>query len=468
MNAGFQTARKGLGPAVVTTLPGRTVAANSEHRQARVVPLPTKPRVRCVGMRVVFINRFYYPDISATSQILFDLTRRLASEGVEVSVICSGQLYDNAKAKLPDNEVIEGVRVFRVSTTRFGRGNLFGRACDYASFYPAAAFRLLEVLRAGDVVVAKTDPPLISIVAGAVAKWRGAKLVNWLQDVFPEVATVLGEGGVPRWLDAYLARLRDRSLKLAHVNVAIGNRMKEYLIGRGIKADCVEVIENWADADCVTPKLCSASALRTQLGMQGKFVVGYSGNLGRAHEFETLLQAAMFLRNESSVAFLMIGGGAGMAQLKQRAAELKLRNFVFLPYQPRESLGDSLAAADVHLACLQPALEGFIVPSKLYGILAAGRPTIFIGDQNGEVARILRRERCGRVVEIGDADGLTSEIWRMKLDGTYRQRAGERARAALIERYTAERGAQKWLDVLEQVQQEKAPHTSQVLSPRGA
>lgn len=410
----------------------------------------------CAGMRVVFINRYYYPDMSATSQMLYDLTRRLARQGVKVTVICSRQLYEDPHKKLNALEVVEGVRVHRVNTTCFGRNRLLGRALDYLSFYVSATMKLLEVVKAGDVVVAKTDPPLISVPAAAVARWRSAVLINWLQDLFPEVASHLGRGKLPKWLSAYLGRLRDWSLRLAHANVAIGTRMQEYLLQRRISPERICVIENWADAEVVQSKPVNCSQLRQRLGLEKKFVVAYCGNLGRAHEYETILRAAAALRHEPDIAFLMIGGGARMQQLKQAVAEQLLDNFVFLPYQPREELADCLAAADVHLACLLPALEGLIVPSKFYGILAAGRPTIFIGDDDGEVARILSRTRCGTTVRSGNAQALVDEILHMKAVVGDRERAGLRARALFVERYTAARGAERWMGLLAELQQANA------------
>ena len=139
--------------------------------------------------RIVFINRYFYPDHSATSQMLSDLAFFMASAGHEVCLATSCQRYDDAAAVLPARERVDRVEVHRVRTTRFGRDNLLGRAFDYAIFYLAAGWRLWRIARAGDVVVAKTDPPLISVVAAFVARWRGARLVNWVQDVFPEAVS---------------------------------------------------------------------------------------------------------------------------------------------------------------------------------------------------------------------------------------------------------------------------------------
>ncbi|GFE84246.1 glycosyltransferase WbuB [Steroidobacter agaridevorans] len=402
-------------------------------------------------LRIVFVNRFFYPDLSATSQMLFDLACRLVEQNVEVHVVCSDRLYDDPSQQLPSQENVRGIHVHRTWTSHFGRGRLYGRAIDYGSFYVTASARLLRLLRSTDTVVAKTDPPLISIVVAAIAKVRGARLVNWLQDVFPEVASHLGANPLPAWLDSRLTKLRDYSLSMARTNVVLGMRMREHLEARNIPGERIRIIENWADGDAVTPKSVESCELRARLGIADKFVVAYSGNLGRAHEFETLLDAAERLSVDPNIVFLMIGGGAKMEQLQAAVTAKRLPNFRFLPYQPRELLSDSLAAADVHLACLLPQLEGLIVPSKFYGILAAGRPTIFIGDVDGELARIINAAGCGAAVSVGDASALVDSISRLQADRMSREQMGHRARALFVERYTVGRATRQWLEALQSV-----------------
>lgn len=396
--------------------------------------------------RVVFINRFCYPDVSATSQMLFDLAQRLAEYGLDVHVVCSRQLYDDPAAVLPAYEKAHGVHIHRVGTTRFGRDRLIGRSADYASFYVTGAIRLASLLRAGDIVVAKTDPPLISIAAAAVARLKGAHLVNWLQDVFPEVATYLGANPLPTWLDGALKRARDRSLRGALVNVVLGQRMQAHVERCGVPRSRIEVIENWAD-ESVEPTAADASVLRAQLGLTHKFVVGYSGNLGRAHEYRTILEAAGRM-SESEVVFLMIGGGVKMTELRRAVEARALRNFIFLPYQPREKLPDALAAADVHLACLLPDLEGLIVPSKFYGILAAARPVVFIGDRQGEIARIVEEARCGAAIQTDDSGTLVRTLRLLRDNTEIRAAMGLLARRLFIDKYTVRRATTQWLQIV--------------------
>jgi colanic acid biosynthesis glycosyl transferase WcaI len=395
-------------------------------------------------LRVVFVNRYYFPDVSATSQMLTDLAEALARGGVRVTIVCSRQLYESSEADLPRLEVIRGVTVRRVATSRFGRIHLAGRAIDYLTFYLSAAGRLLSTLRRGDVLVVKTDPPLFSLIGSLVATARGARLVNWLQDVYPEVASRLALSPLPRAVEALLRRARDGSLARARANVVLGSRMREYLIERGIDPRRIHVSENWADEASVAPKPCAHSTLRQQLGLEDHFVVAYSGNLGRAHDTDTLLAAASLLAADPQIVFLMIGGGAKLRQLEQRVTERGLRNFRFLPYQPREALGDSLAAGDVHLVSLLPQLEGLIVPSKLYGILAAGRPVVFIGDPDGELARVIKQARVGVNVEGNDGTGLCEALRALRADPTMRADIGARARALFEQRYTLAVAVERW------------------------
>src|SRR5271168_3546850 len=220
--------------------------------------------------------------------MLTDLVRGLTAAGFAVHVVCSRQLYDDPLMQLPEREEVCGAQVRRISTTHFGRDRLLGRAIDYATFYLNCAWVLLGLLKRGHVLIVKTDPPLMSLMAVPIAALKRARLINWLQDVFPEVASHLGANPLPRWLDAALRRARNASLRAARMNVVIGDRMREYFIGNGIPTCRLCVIENWADTDAIRPKPRSDSRLRAHLGFSDRFVVCYSGNMGRAHEYETL------------------------------------------------------------------------------------------------------------------------------------------------------------------------------------
>ena len=399
-------------------------------------------------MRIIFVNRYFHPDQCATSQMLTDLAFDLAAGGLGVAVVTSRQRLEDPRAALPVHEHVRGVEVFRVRSSRFGRRARAGRLLDYLSFHLFSALRLARICRAGDVVVAKTDPPLLSVVAGWLARRCGASHVNWLHDLFPEVAEALGVRGLGGWIGAALGRARNRSLVGASMNVVLGDGMAERLEALGVGTDRIRVIHNWCDGEAVRPRPVEGHPLRRQWGLERCFVVGYSGNLGLAHEFETILGAAAALRDEHRFAFLLIGGGLRLDAVRARVAALGLGNVTFKPYQPRERLELSLTVPDVHLVSLRPELEGLVVPSKVYGIAAAGRPAIHIGSRDGEVARLLQDMGFGCTVAAGDAPGLVKAIRELADDTTTCRVLGASAREAFERRFAMPVALSAWRDVL--------------------
>ena len=255
-------------------------------------------------MRIICLNRLFWPDHSATSQLLTDLAFHLAAKGTAVTgnavtgtavtVITGRQLYGDAQAVLAPLEVEQGVEIVRVWSTRFGRAGLPGRALDYVSFYLSALWVLLWRVQANDVVLAKTDPPMLSVVTALVARvkrMRGVRVhrVNWLQDLFPEVAQVAGIGIVRGAAGATLQRVRDWSLRGA-TNLVLGERMAAVLRVRGISG--LIVMPNWADGAAIQPERAVANPLRVAWQLDGKFVIGYSGNLGRVHDADAIIGAS--------------------------------------------------------------------------------------------------------------------------------------------------------------------------------
>ncbi len=389
-----------------------------------------EPDGRAPG-RIVILNRFFYPDHSATAQIASDLGFHLAQQGYSVTAVCARLRYDGGEAGLAAEEVVNGVRIRRLATTRFGRGVLVGRLLDYASFYLLAFHFLIRALRRGDVVICKTDPPMLSIVAGWACRLRGAALVNWLQDLFPEVAQALGVGRMIAPVQSLLKTLRNRSLRRAQANVAIGHAMRDLIVANAVPAARVHVIPNWGD-EAIVPVDPASNGLRAAWGITPQtLVVAYSGNLGRAHDYATIIDAAALLDGELPVTFLMIGDGAKTAQMQEAAKARGLDDrFLFKPYQPREQLSQSLGCGDIHWLSLDPALEGMIVPSKIYGILSAGRPFIFVGAAHGEVAQMVARHGGGFTVAVGDAATLAARLRHLVDDASGRQALGAQAREA--------------------------------------
>jgi colanic acid biosynthesis glycosyl transferase WcaI len=386
-----------------------------------------------------------------------DLAFHLASRGWSTGVITSRQRYDDASARLAPRENVKGVDVRRVWSTRFGRAFLPGRAIDYATFYCSAFFAIRRERDA--IIVPLTDPPLISVVAALASR----RIVNWLQDLFPEVANALGIRA-PR----FLRRIRDWSLRRARMNVAIGAEMAKRVaaphpaFGHPLPADAGRGATNTSIEICPpSPRSRGEGARRADEGPRvtvrdnwadaalhpvprerdAPFTVVYSGNLGRAHEFGTMIDAMHAL---PEVRFVITGGGAQLGRVRAAAPA----NVVFQPYAPLERLSESLSAADVHLVTLQPSLEGLIVPSKFYGIIAVARPVIFIGARNGEIARSVIESDCGFVIEPRDTEALVKAIRHLASRRDEAEEMGRRGRALYESRFVPEIAFAEWERIL--------------------
>jgi len=271
--------------------------------------------------------------------------------------------------------------------------------------------------------------------------------VNWLQDVFPEAAARSGMGLLAGPLGALVRVLRDWSVRRAVVNVVLGERMAAE-VGRLVPGARLRVVPNWADGAAVRPMAPGASALRREWGLEGKFVVGYAGNLGRAHDCETLLSAARLLSGERDIVFSFTGGGFHFQRLRAAGlANVQVRGYV-----PEARLGESLAACDLHLVTLLPALEGLIVPSKFYAAAAAGRAVIFVGDPDGEIARAIAAHGCGVTVAAGDAAGLAAAIKDLRASPDKLRSMGERARVAFEREWDKPMALARWREVIAAVE----------------
>ena len=361
-------------------------------------------------MRILVVNQYFHPDLASTGQLLTELCEDLARHH-EVTVVCGRPSYDPIERRETRGLVSEDrhgdVRVLRTWSTSFPRRNMAGRLVNYGTYFASS---IAGALRAGrpDVVIAMTDPPVIAATAALTSRLRRVPFVYVVQDLFPQVGVAMGRlrnPAVVRGLDALNRSLRRRAAAV----VAIGRDMEGRLRALGVPPERLRTIPNWSDGSVVRP-LDRPSRLRAELGLQDRFVVMHSGNVGFSQELETLLDAAALLRDEPDVHVLVAGSGAAKPELTARAGSLGLGNVTFLDYRPKEELADALGAADVHVISLRRGLAGLVVPSKLYGIMAAGKPSIAAVESRSEVALVLEETDCGVRVEPGDAHGLASAI----------------------------------------------------------
>jgi len=370
--------------------------------------------------RLLVLNQYYWPGIEATANLLTELCEALAEE-YDVTVV-TGATRD----RLPTRESVNGVTIVRVSSTTYDRTRLSRRAANYFTYLLGAARSGLATRRP-DVVVCMTDPPFIAAAAQVVAHRFRAPLVVISQDVFPEIAVKLGRLRNPIVV-GFLRALIASSLRHADRVVVIGETMSRRIEEKGVDPARIRVIPNWGDADRITPQP-HENAWALEHGLVGHFVVMHSGNVGHAQDLDTLIRAATLLRDLDDLRIVIVGTGARHAELSLLAENLEAESVTFLPYQPRELLPESLASADVHFVGLARGLAGFVVPSRIWGVLAAGRPVIAAADEESETATLVRETGCGIALPPGDPLALAEAI-RACHDGVHDLEAmGRRARA---------------------------------------
>jgi colanic acid biosynthesis glycosyl transferase WcaI len=380
-------------------------------------------------MRIIILNQYFYPDHSATSQLMTDLAESLVERGIAVTALAGRGRY-NGGEKLSPYEEHQGVKIERAWATSFGKRNLVGRLADYVSFYLGASWKLLRLPK-HDIVMALTTPPLIGLVALVIGRLRGMRVIALVQDVYPDVAVALGALKANSLMTRLLDRLNRFVLRGADRLIVLGECMRELIaekIGQD-KATRIDVIHNWADGAEIKPTSDQQNPFALEHGLSDKFVVLFSGNLGHVNEFATVLEAALRLRKRADIAFLFVGEGAKREELSTFIDKHKLTNIRLLPYQPRQWLCHSLSAGNALLVTLAEGLAGLSVPSKTYAILAAGRPVLFVGDLKSDAARIVKENHCGAVVASGESQKLAEIISAWAADETRPAEMGRRARA---------------------------------------
>ena len=406
-------------------------------------------------MRILVLNQYFYPDCSATSQLLTELCEDLARHH-DVFVVTGRPSYNASTGTgskgLVSKELHGRVRVARVWSTAFDRSHMGRRFTNYGTYLASSVAGALTVSRP-DVVVAFTDPPPVGMIGALAARLRGVPFVLVTKDIFPDVAVQLGVLRNP--LAIRVSSLMKSALfDSADRVVSIGRDMNERLVEAGVPDEKIVTIHDWSDGSVVRP-LDAGSSMHTKLCWRDRFVVMHSGNVGLSQDLDTVLDAADRLRQEPEVLFAIVGEGATKAHLERSAEERGLHNVTFLPFQDKADLSESLGAADVHLVGLRRGLAGYIVPSKLYGILAAGKPFIAAVDVGSEPDLIAREHGCGVRIEPGDADALARAVLEMRAADLVGM--GKRGREALETRFDRPIAARAYLDLLESLVDPRIP-----------
>jgi colanic acid biosynthesis glycosyl transferase WcaI len=355
-------------------------------------------------MKFLLLNQTFYPDVASTAQHLSDLALELVKRGHQVTVLTSRRAYDDPAKLFPKQETWRGIRIVRIGSTGFGKAAKWRRAADFGSFLALCCLRL-AVLPRHDAVVALTSPPLISFLGAWLAKLRGSRFFYWVMDFNPDEAIAAG------WLrpNSLAARLLDGmsrfSLKRATKIIALDRFMRERILAKGIASEKVVVLPPWSHDNAVRFDAAGRERFRKAHGLEGKFVVMYSGNHSPCHPLDTLVEAARRLAEDREVVFCFVGGGSEWRKIKEmQSGECGVRsaaggghaprstlhapNLLCLPYQPLDQLAGSLSAADLHVVVMGPPFLGLIHPCKIYNVLSVAAPVLYIGPQPSHVTDI--------------------------------------------------------------------------------
>jgi glycosyltransferase involved in cell wall biosynthesis len=375
--------------------------------------------------RLLVLNQYYWPGLEATGHLLSELLAALSND-FDISIV-TGRIAVHAPHA--SRSWHEGVRIVRVRSTAYDRTRLLARAANYAT-YLAESLRVALFSRRPDIVLCMTDPPVIGDVALLVARRFRRPLVVVSQDVFPEIAIELKRLENPL-LVGLLRALIASYLKRADRVVAIGETMRRRLEQKGARPERIAVIPNWVDTKAIVPQARDNTWAR-ELDLVDRFVVMHSGNVGYPQNLDVLIRAATFLRDLNDLAIVIIGGGARRAELTELAERLETEAVRFLDYQPRETLSSSLSTAHLHYVGLGRGLSGYVVPSRMYGILSAGRPVLVAADPDSETASIVRSVNCGLLAPPNRPERVAETI-RAAYDGKHDLEAmGRRGREYVV------------------------------------
>jgi glycosyltransferase involved in cell wall biosynthesis len=387
---------------------------------------------------VVWVTLDFYPDDQASSQLFTDLLLRLSDEGVRITVLCGFPVAatNGRPGPMPRSETLGALTIKRCGFNVPEKHGLLNRALLYAAFLLHATLRLLAVPRT-TTVFGVTSPPYIAQILWLTSRIKRFPYMYMFLDLYPEALLALGR--LRR--DSRLTRLWMSCNGLSYRNarrLAVLGRDMIPLLAAHYRLDSREIvyIPHWSAIEPPVPRPFAENLLARELGLEGKFVVQYSGNMGLLHDIDTLVRAAASVRDDDSIHFLFIGKGRRRAEARRLAEELGLSNITWLDFVPRERLPETLTCCHAALISLRQGMQGVAVPSKLYGILASGRAVIAQVPSESEVAMVVREEDCGVIAAVGSAQDLARQIRTLAGDRDRVRAMGERSLEAYRTKYT--------------------------------
>ncbi len=386
--------------------------------------------------RLWVVSELFHPETTSTGRFLTGIAEDLAPHA-SVYVLCSQPTYSARGVRAPRRESYAGMQIIRCRSTLLNKDVLPLRVLNAVTIAASVFLHALRRIRAGDVALVVTNPPLLPYAIRAAANVRGFRVVLLVHDVYPEVLTATGMAR-PNSMFVRLTRSLTRRLYRSMSRIVVLGRDMLRLVAarRGERGDGgIVIIPNWGDTETIRPAPTAANALRQRLGLGGKFVVQLMGNLGRTHGLETTLAAAEQLHGDPIVHFLVVGWGARERWLTNELKTRGLTNVTLLPPCSAEELATFLTAADVALIPFRSGMAGVSVPSRMYNVMAAGVPIIAAADDASELAMVVREAAIGWVVPPEAPEELVRTIHAAQADRAALAAMGQRARSAAEQHY---------------------------------
>jgi len=398
----------------------------------------------------VILNQYYAPDVASTGRLLHELAQELVKRGADVSVVTSQPSYGPPETwvKCQPNEVRDGVRVSRLVTTRFNKDNMLGRALNWLTFMVPMTARVMFTTQPDRVYLYTTNPPILAVIGAFVSLFRRHTYVMLLHDAYPHMPVWMGKIRKGGFAEKLWHRLNKFMYRRAAETIVLCSKAKTLVCDSyGVDPKRVHVIPNWADGKELNPKPKRESAFAAKHDLIKPFVLMYSGNLGLYYSFETMLSAAELLRDEP-FKLVLIGAGGRKSWIKEQIDARGLSNTLLLPYQPFETITDSLAACDASLVTIARGVEGISFPSKLYSSLATGRAIVALCEPDSELRELVDEKDVGIWLEPEDAEGLAVAVRAMMKDPAKVEAQGVKSREVFEERYTLEHAGERYEHVL--------------------
>lgn len=354
---------------------------------------------------LLVVSQVYVPDPTAVGQYMSDAAQIMAQRGWRVRAIAANRGYDNPEEKYPSKETLNGVQVRRLPFSSLGKKTLLHRIVAQLSFCLQAFLHGLFTRNLKCVLVT-TSPPMGSVVGWAIGLLRPSVQIKfWVMDINPDQAIILGktsQGSLPVRLMDWLNR---RILARSSAVIVLDSMMRATMERKSQKdAAKLTVLPPWPMQEHLERIEHAANPFRKEHGLEGKFVVMYSGNHSLVHPLTTILEAALAMQDDDRIRFVFVGGGAGKKEVEAVIARHKPRNILSLPYQPLEAIKYSLSAADVHLVSMGDAMVGIVHPCKFYGAMALGKPILLTGPRNCHIAEVIDTYHCGWQIGHGQTE----------------------------------------------------------------